>query len=248
MGEPRQTGRSDFGGFPPDSPLHGFRGDRPAIRPGSPIPAGVTIAVSREAGARGGTIGRRVARKIGWQVYDQELIEFLAHDPSAQQNLQASLPDDAARWVAEQHQRLLEERGMEPTPAVVNLLRLVLSLGTQGNVVLIGRGAGFLLPRASTLHVRLFAPVEERVSYMSQWLRLTREEARQRVLVRDARREEFLVNYLRCQPGDLYSHDLLLSTSLLGEELCVDLVVQAALSKARAIGPGSSESEGLFDR
>ena len=45
-----------------DSPRHGFQGDR-GSRPRLPaVPAGITIAISREAGARGGTVGRRVGQ------------------------------------------------------------------------------------------------------------------------------------------------------------------------------------------
>src|SRR5690242_12897526 len=58
---------------PRESPRHGFQGDRGAPPPRTG-PAAMTIAVSREAGARGGTIARRVGRKLGWQVYDQELL------------------------------------------------------------------------------------------------------------------------------------------------------------------------------
>src|SRR5262245_59326851 len=150
-GESREAERVESGAAPTGSPLHGFRGDRQPLRPGDPIPAGLTLAISREAGARGGTIGRRVGRKLGWQVYDHELIEFLAHDSSAHHDRSASLTPEASHWVEEQHQRLLAARGIEPAPAVVNLIRLLLSLATQGNIVLIGRGPGFLLPRPSTL-------------------------------------------------------------------------------------------------
>ena len=48
----------------------------------------------------------------------------------------------------------------------------------------IGRGAGCILPRESTLNVRVVAALEERIAYMAQWLRLTAEEAAERVRLR----------------------------------------------------------------
>src|SRR2546430_2095065 len=77
------------------TPLHGNRGESRA-RPAAP--AGVTIAVSREAGARGGTIARRVGKRLGWQVYNQELLEFLCANEVARQAVLADIPPDAVEW------------------------------------------------------------------------------------------------------------------------------------------------------
>jgi hypothetical protein len=223
--------------LPPESPHHGYRGDRPA-RPGSFSPAGLTIAISREAGARGGTIGRRVGRKLGWQVYDQELLDYVVQEGTVQHGLTEGLNQAASRWVEERIQALVAA-GLEMPPPVVGITRATLALGAQGHVLLVGRGAGFLLPRESTLHVRLVAPLEERIAYMAQWLRLTVEEARQRVQVRDQRRGDFLTTYLRRQPGEAHGYDLVLNTSTLGEEACTELICQAArLKEAHLLGAG----------
>jgi cytidylate kinase len=229
-------------GFPEESPHHGYQGDRATPPPGPSVPAGLTIAVSREAGARGGTIGRRVGRKLGWQVYDQELLEYLVQASNVQQNLTDSLVGEAAQWVNERMRDLLTSGRLEDNPASVNLARLSLTLGVQGQVVLIGRGAGFLLPADTTLHARLIAPLEDRVAYLSQALRLTLDEARQRVEVRDARRAGYLSSYLHRSPDQVHAYDLVLNTSSLGEELSAELIIHAARAKAGLRFPSSEGS------
>ena len=112
----------------------------------------------------------------------------------------------------------------------------MLTLGAEGNVVLIGRGAGCILPPETTLHVRIIAPEADRVAYMSQWLRLTSEAAAEQVRLRDSRRAEFITTHFHRQPGDIYQYDLLLNTSLLGEDLCAELIAQAARVKTAALG------------
>ena len=37
------------------------------------------IAISRETGAGGGAIARMVGHRLGWKVYDHELLEAIAH-------------------------------------------------------------------------------------------------------------------------------------------------------------------------
>ena len=83
---------------------------------------------------------------------------------------------------------------------------------------MIGRGAGFILPRQTTLNVRLVAPLAERVAYMSQWLRLTEEEAAEKVRQRDAGRAQFLGTHFSSEPDDVHHYDLVLNSGLLGEE------------------------------
>lgn len=217
-----------------ESPLHGYRGERqPAPTVG--IPAGLTIAISREAGSRGASIARRAGEKLGWEVYSQELLEFIAQDASVREDLLARLPARAGLWVEQQLDQLLHDPSLSRGATIPDLARLVLSLGAQGNVILLGRGAGYILPAASTLHVRLVAPLADRIAYMSQWLRLTDDEAADQVRKRDQRRSEFLASHFRRKSNDVHAYDMVLNSSLLGEERCADLIAAAAKAKMCAV-------------
>jgi cytidylate kinase len=214
-----------------ESPRHGFQGDRGPNPPPAEFPAGLTVAISREAGSRGGTIGRRAARVLGWQVYDQELLEYVSQEGPMHQELLDALSPGASAWLGQRLEQLLREQNVSQHPSIVRLARAVLALAAQGGVVLIGRGAGLLLPAETTLHVRVLAPLADRIAYISQWLRLTDEEAAERVRLRDARRSEFLATHFHRQAGETHQYDLLLNSSLLGEEICADLVAAAARAK-----------------
>jgi hypothetical protein len=228
---------NDAGKTEGDTPHHGFQGDRAEKPAVTAVPAALTIAVARESGARGGTIGRRVARKLSWQVYDQDLLEYMSQDTVVRQGIFDSLTPAASAWLEARLETLLREQNLTQHPSMANLARVILALGSQGEVVLIGRGAGFILPRASTLHVRLMAPLQERIAYMSQWLRLPVQEAAERVRLRDARRAEFINTHFHRQPGDIHQYDMLLNASLLGEETCAGLIAQAARARGSQLAP-----------
>jgi cytidylate kinase len=237
---------------PPDSgvnpmidqpPRHGFQGDRgasPAPRSG---PTALSVAFSRESGARGGAIARRVGRRLGWQVYDQELLEFMAQEAVARQGMIDTLQAPASAWVEGRLEQLLREQNLSQHPIVVNLARVVLTLGLQGQAVFLGRGAGCILPRETTLNVRVIAPLPERIAYVGQWLRLTAEEAAERVRVRDERRAEFIATHFHRQSSDAHQYDLILNTSHFGEDICVELILQAVEARAAQLAgepPGST--------
>lgn len=219
-------------GVPPrEAPLHGFPGERPAALTSDSVPAGVTVAISREAGARGGTIARRVGRKLGWPVYHQELLDYLTQEGTVAQGVAEDLSASAIAWVEERLQQLLREQNLSQHPSVVGVARIILALGARGDVVLVGRGAGCILPRETTIHVRVIAPLADRVSYMSQWSRLTLEEAAEQVRLRDENRTNYIATHFHRQPADVHQYDLLLNSSLLGEELCADLIVRAVRAR-----------------
>lgn len=217
---------------PRESPRHGFQGDRGA--PASPRlgPPALTLSVSRESGARGGTIARRVGRKLGWQVYDQELLEYMAQEAIVRQGVLDAAPPTPADWVEARLQQLIREKTLSEHPNIINLARVVLALAAQGQVVLLGRGANSILPRETTLAVRVIAPLRERIAYMGQWLRLTIEEAAERVRLRDERRREFVAQNFHHDSSEMHQYDMILNSSLLGEDVCAELIVQAVRARA----------------
>src|SRR6516164_6200046 len=92
-----------------ESPRHGYRGDRcpPTTQPF--LPSGLTITISREAGSRGTSIAQRTGKKLGWQVYSQELLEYIAQEATVRQAILGNLSPAAIHWVEEQLQRVQEE-------------------------------------------------------------------------------------------------------------------------------------------
>jgi hypothetical protein len=226
----------------PEAPRHGFQGDRAPVAETPLMPGSLTVTISREAGSRGGSIARRAGRKLDWQVYNQELLEYIAQESAFRQSLLDNLPAAASRWAEERLEALRHDYQLGQYPAILEMAHIIVALGAQGNVVLLGRGANSVLPAESTLSVRIMAPREDRIAYMSQWLRLTLDEAAEQVELRDRRRADFLETHFRRQPADIYQYDLILNSSLLGEELCADLIAQAARAKTAARTPGRRTS------
>src|SRR5262249_59954499 len=117
-----------------------------------------------------------------------ELLEYVSQEGRLHQELIEGLPPAAGAWLGQRLEDLLREQSVSQHPSIVRLAKAILALAAQGSVVLIGRGAGLLLPAETTLHARVLAPLADRIAYIGQWLRLTEEEAAERVRLRDHRR------------------------------------------------------------
>ena len=223
-------------------PLHGYRG---AMTPPPPAqrPRGFTVAISREAGSRGGTIAAAVGHILGWQVFTQEMLDFLAHDESARSEVLEDLPPASREWAELELTRATRGRELASRSDAVAVARLVFALAARGEVVVVGRGAGFLLPPESTVHVRVVAPLSQRVAYMGQWLRLTESESAAEVTRRDRKRNELLATLSNRDVADPTAYDLVVNAGRLGIAACAELIAQAVRAKQLpADGPSGDES------
>jgi cytidylate kinase len=213
----------------PGAPLHGYRGVE--VEEHFTGPKGMTVAISREAGARGATIAHKVGTILGWQVFDQEMLDYLMIDETGRSQLFADVPPGAQEWADRQLLRLQREQKLNDEPDTTALARLILVAAARGNAVIVGRGAGFLLPAETTLHVRVVAPFQQRVNYLAESLRLTHAEATTEVRDRDVRRESFLTRTLLRESSETTDYDVIVNSGRLGVEEAAQIIGWALRTK-----------------
>ncbi|MBA4187214.1 MAG: hypothetical protein C0467_04265 [Planctomycetaceae bacterium] len=210
-------------------PAHGYRGDPEASAPLT-RPRGLVVAISRQAGARGGTIAQKVGELLGWQVFDNETLDYLVEDDTARAQFLADLPNGSKAWAAAHLIQLQRQKRVTAEPGTLAMIELLLAVAARGDVVIVGRGAGYLLPIETTIHVRIVAPPESRIAYFAQWLRLSREEAAIEVRARDQRRAEYLTS-LGGDPTDLTAYDMVVNAQRLGIEGTAQFIGWAVRTK-----------------
>jgi hypothetical protein len=215
-------------------PHHGDPGVREAFR--TRLPSGLTVALSREVGSRGGSIARRLGRQLGWPVYTQEELDYLIRPGPDHDRILADAGPQRVAWAEQRLQHLLREQRLSGDPGMIESARIILVLGATGEVVFLGRAAGYLLPARTTLHARIIAPRSDRMAYLSQWMRLTPEEAAEQLRRRETRRADFLAEHVRRPSADLDPFDLLLNSTRLGEEACAELLSRAVRAKLDSWG------------
>jgi cytidylate kinase len=189
------------------------------------------ITVSRESGARGSTVARLVGQKIGWTVYDQELLEYIAHEMHLRASVLESLEERDFDWSQQWLAKLLGEQWQNQDSYIVHLTKVVLAIGLHGESIIVGRGAACILPRERSLNLRIIAKDSDRISYLSQLERLTPQDAERYMRETDEQRKRFVHDYFQRNNEDVHEYDLVLDSSALGEECCADLIVSALRGK-----------------
>lgn len=196
------------------------------------IPSNFTIAFSREAGTYGAQVAREVGERLGWPVYDRELLDGIANDLGVRRSLLESMDERNTSWLTECLQGFFAVPTVSESVYVRKLIETLLSLAAHGEAVIVGRGAPQVLPVATTLRVRVTAPLEFRIEAIRREHDLTVKDAAHRVDMTDRERTRFVREHFRIDPCDPHGYDLVLNAARLSVAGCADLVL-AALNDLR---------------
>jgi cytidylate kinase len=210
--------------------------------PEAPRPA-LTIALTREAGVPGTSIAREVGAKLGWPVYDHELLEKIAHEMGLRVDLLESVDERRKSWLLESVQALSSGAFVSESSYVHHLVQTILSLGTHGECIIVGRGAAAILPRETTLRVRLLGELEDRIEATRRRLNITRQEAARWVEETDRERRRFIQDHFQTDPADPRHFDMTLNTSRWSISDCASLIITGLrLLQAQRSTPHASEA------
>ncbi|MEM8865909.1 MAG: cytidylate kinase-like family protein [Planctomycetota bacterium] len=176
------------------------------------LPA-MTIAISRERGAGGSEIARRLAERINWPLYDCELVDKIANDAGVSSELVAALDEHCPSWLSEAIQGFRSTKTITGVGFAIRLREILLALYCHGDCIILGRGAAQVLPIERTLRVRLIAPEKFRIKRMATKLGLTEKEAAAEVHEADKTRTQFVRSYFGRDPNDSRLYDFTIDTS-----------------------------------
>jgi cytidylate kinase len=185
------------------------------------------ICVSREAGSGGSALARMVGERLGWKVYDEELIEAIAHRMQVPIDEVRALDEQAPSMVQDWLLPLREEYYAPQEAYLDHLAKLIEAIGRAGESILVGRGAGFMLPRETTLSLRVIAPLKVRAQRLAERMGVSVRTARRAARDLDRRRAQFDRTMHRADPNDPHNFDLVLDTASLGLDIAAEVVAHA---------------------
>jgi cytidylate kinase len=196
----------------------------------APVARFRTVCISREAGAGAGTIARLLATRLDWKVYDHEVVESIAQRMEMPTD-EVRAFDELAPSVVQDWILPLREEHYAPQEAYLDhLARLVEAIGRAGDSVIVGRGAGFLLPRDETLLVRIIAPLNVRAERLAERMGVSFRTARRAARDLDRRRNQFERTMYRVDPNDPHNYDLILDSNSLGLAIAAEVLTCAVES------------------
>lgn len=192
--------------------------------------------IGREFGSMGQLVGEKLAERLGIKCYDKELLQHAAkdsgfceeifenHDEKPTNSFLYSLVMDTYSAGSYAAAPFLDM----PLNHKVFLAQFdtIKKIAEQESCVIVGRCADYALanhPDCINIFVR--AELDDRIKLISKRLDITENKAKDLILKNDKQRASYY-NYYTCKKwGDTRSYDLMLNTSKLSVDDCVDLII-----------------------
>jgi len=200
------------------------------------------VTLSAAFGAGGGVVGPAVAERLDVPFIDRAIPAAVANDLGVSLEDAMSRDEQVKGWLS----RMLAaaaplssdymigydppRMALLPDSEFVTCTQSAIrkTVGTQGGVIL-GRAAAIVLrDHPTALHVRLDGDPERRVRQAMELLHLDERQARDALEQNDGARTAYVRHFYRTDPASPDHYDLVLDSTRLSLDACVDLIVTAA--------------------
>ena len=193
------------------------------------------ITVEREFGAGGAVVAQKLAQQLGWKLWDDALtaeIARMAHvDQESVERVDEHCDSRFYRlmkvFMRGSSERSLPVPGLDTFDAdrMVQLMgRVMESAASEGNCVIVGRGAPyFLRDRADAYHVFVYAPWEEKIRRVCCSGK-SEEEAVDLISTIDQERVTFVQRYFGKEWPNRHLYHLMVNSKV-GEDVVVGTII-----------------------
>jgi cytidylate kinase len=192
-----------------------------------PSQLGSYLTISRQVDSGGADVARRVGLRIGWAVFDKELVEDLARRLELSPQMLELLDETRTDWFTDTMLNLMNSRIVLQDSYVSMLGKVMYLAAYDGKVIIVGRGGHLLLPPETGLRVRVIAPRRTRLERFCEREQVEAEVAERRLDQLEASRNDYLRRHFRRDPDDATQFDLVLDSSVFGLDGCVELICRA---------------------
>jgi cytidylate kinase len=174
------------------------------------------LTVSRQHGAGGAEVVSTLAKEMGLDVFDREILHQIAESTHLSEQVVSALDDKGQELLTDWLAGFASHNYLSSVEYRYQLARVVGAVAQHGGAIILGRGAHLILGQGQALRVLVVAPLEVRVRTLMRREGLAEREARRQIQVVEADRKAFLMKHFHTGFEDPTSFDLVVNTALLG--------------------------------
>jgi len=183
------------------------------------------ITISRSMGSGGLITAKLVAEKLGFSLWDKELINAMAESSQMPSEVVEAFDERRISEIELLIYACLGRHQITEFLYLKHLTRIVATIASVGNAVILGRGVNFLLQNA--LNIRMDASIERRVENMVKFEGGTNEEAEKKIRKSDKDREHYLTGLFGKEKIQTFHYDVSLWMDKLTPD-CAAKIIETA--------------------
>jgi len=199
--------------------LHTEKAEEKAVIP--------SITLSREPGSGGRIVAQKLAERLGFEVFHQEVLHEIAKRAEVSEQLLATLDEMGLSILEDWISSLVYDRHLWPDEYLKHLMNVIATIGKHGRAVVVGRGANFILPPEQRFRVRVTAPQKVRIQNVARDFNLSEDDAKRRIIKTESNRKAFIRKYFNADIADPNNYDLVINTDKLSISNVTDVIAAA---------------------
>jgi Cytidylate kinase len=193
------------------------------------------ITIERRYASGGNEIGRRLAKELGYKLYDRNILVEAAKELDVPYVKVEGIEESSSGGVLLNLSKtpLGGLSGNKNLPLAEQLFlvekRIIEEAAREGNCVIVGRASGYILRQMeNSLRVFIYADHEKRIQRAIEREGIQNSEAENALKRNDKRRSGFYNSVTGQEWSDPKGYELYLNAGKLGIDLCVRLLMEAA--------------------
>lgn len=196
------------------------------------------LTVNREFGSGGGRIAQKIAEWLDWKLLDRDIIDAIAYAAHVDANVVRHYDEHVDSWLRRINQQAMrsaalaaglelgEDAVFDAEEMVKLTQKIVEQAWTEGNCVIVGRGAQCILQhKPDVFHAFVYAPLRERIVRLRTRLEKG-ANVEQRIRTVDGERAKYLEQYFGKSWCNLHLYDLMISSHA-DDESTARVILQA---------------------
>ena len=188
------------------------------------------ITISREFGASGASLAKVLGEKLGFKVWDKELFDVISQKLGGNPEYLQSLDENIRSLVEDTLFGFMNHKGTNLN-YLLYLVKAIRAIENQGNSIVVGRGANFISTNKKSFHVRIVAPLEQRVLWYAKKESITKHDALKFVTQKDKERSKFISQNFNRDVEASNAYDLILNSSAFPLDTLAEIVSTAYTCK-----------------
>jgi cytidylate kinase len=186
------------------------------------------MALSNQVGAGGDDVAALLGAKLGWPVFDKQILQFMAGNDEVRARLYKNMDERDLGWFEESFRSLMQQE-FRRNDYLHQLTQTVLLLARRGPAIFLGRGVDMILPRGQGLRVQVVASRQRRVENFAQRAGTTVEQAAAQIERIEQERRDFMRRDFHADADDPTRFDLLINVERFSPQDAAKLI-EAALA------------------
>ena len=183
------------------------------------------ITISRSFGARGAEIATLLEHRLGFKVWDKEILNVISERLGSSVEFLESLDEHAQNLVEDTIFGFLNRKSTNLN-YLLYLARAVQAIEKFGSAIIVGRGANHIVKNKQALHVRVVAPMSERVKWLTDSRNISKEEAKNLILEYDKDRAEFTRVSFNKDINEASNYDITLNVGTISLQQAADIIAE----------------------